>query len=483
MLAALSGRRVAAGPAGAPSRGRSDVLPTGRNLYTADPRAIPTPTAVELGRRAADEVVRLYLQEHGDWPRSVVLDLWGSATLRTGGEEIAQALALMGCRPEWERASGRVTGVEVLPTAALGRPRVDVTCRISGLFRDLFPTQIAVLDAAVKAVAARDEDDSENPLAARRRAVPDDPLARVYGTAPGVYGSGIDEKLTFGDWEDRAELGRAYLAAASHAFHGEGEGTPEAATTVDQTANANPPPLRGRVGRGGATSSTSDVLPGEGRTGAETNASAEFAAPPLPALPREGGGSASNLGRRSTPNEGFAARVAAADMLVHGADDPGRDLLEGGGDVGFIGGFAAAAALLGGTPDLVVLDTKNSDRPVARPLGAEIARVVRGRALSKRFIAGQMRHGWRGATELAETVDRLIGFAETTGAVPGHLIDAVHAAYLGDPAVRAFLLDANPDAARLIARRFADARRRGLWHPRRNDVDGDLATLVAEAAE
>lgn len=183
LAAALDGRRVAAGPAGAPSRGRADVLPTGRNLYTADPRTLPTPTAVELGRRAADEVVRLYLQEHGDWPRSVVLDLWGSATLRTGGEEIAQALALMGCRPQWERASGRVTGIEVLPTAALGRPRVDVTCRISGLFRDLFPTQIALLDAAVQAVAARDEDDGENPLAARRRAVPDDPLARVYGTA------------------------------------------------------------------------------------------------------------------------------------------------------------------------------------------------------------------------------------------------------------------------------------------------------------
>jgi cobaltochelatase CobN len=507
ILAALDGRRVAAGPAGAPSRGRSDVLPTGRNLYTADPRAIPTPTAVELGRRGADEVVRLYLQEHGDWPRSVVLDLWGSATLRTGGEEIAQALALMGCRPQWERASGRVTGIEVLPTAALGRPRVDVTCRISGLFRDLFPTQIALLDAAVQAVAARDEDDGENPLAARRRAMPDDPLARVYGTAPGVYGSGIDETLTFGDWDDRAELGRAYLAAASHAFHGEGEGvasvvdqTANVASAADQPADANPPPLRARVGRGGAASSTSDASPGAGRVDGETNANAEFAAPPLPALPREGGGFAQSSWGGSDPSEGgafeptrgsrppndgtgFAARVAAADMLVHGADDPGRDLLEGGGDVGFIGGFAAAAAMLGGTPDLVVLDTKDADRPVARPLSAEIARVVRGRALSKRFIAGQMRHGWRGATELAETVDRLIGFAETTGAVPGHLIDAVHAAYLGDPAVRAFLLDANPDAARLIARRFADARRRGLWQTRRNDVDGDLAALMAEAAE
>ncbi|TJW70260.1 MAG: cobaltochelatase subunit CobN, partial [Mesorhizobium sp.] len=148
LLAALDGRHVKAGPAGAPARGRSDVLPTGRNLFTSDPRTMPTPTACDLGQAAAEEVVRSYMQSHGDWPRSLVIDLWGSASLRTGGEEIAQGLALMGCRPQWDAATGRVTGIEVLPPAALGRPRVDVTWRISGLFRDMFPTQIALIDAA-----------------------------------------------------------------------------------------------------------------------------------------------------------------------------------------------------------------------------------------------------------------------------------------------------------------------------------------------
>ena len=167
LLAALDGRRVAPGPAGAPARGRRDVLPTGRNLFTADPRTLPTPTAMELGRLAADEIVRAHLQTHGDMPRGVVIDLWGSATLRTGGEEIAQGLALLGCRPIWENASGRVTGVEVLPCATMGRARVDITWRISGLFRDLFPAQIALIDAAVQAVAARNETDDENPLAER----------------------------------------------------------------------------------------------------------------------------------------------------------------------------------------------------------------------------------------------------------------------------------------------------------------------------
>ncbi len=169
LIAALDGKRIAPGPAGSPTRGRRDVLPTGRNLFTADPRTLPTPTAMELGRLAADEVVRAHLQTHGDALRTVVIDLWGSATLRTGGEEIAQGLALLGCRPIWDHGSGRVTGVEVLPNATMGRPRVDVTWRISGLFRDLFPAQIALIDAAVQAVAARDEDAGENPLAAARR--------------------------------------------------------------------------------------------------------------------------------------------------------------------------------------------------------------------------------------------------------------------------------------------------------------------------
>src|SRR5262245_14523076 len=196
----------------------------------------------------------------------------------------------MGCRPTWDHATGRVTGIEVLPIATVGRARVDVTWRISGLFRDLFPGQIALLDAAVRAVAAREESDTENPLAAARRAAPDDPagLARIFGTAPGAYGAGIEELL--GHDRDRATLGAAYLAAASHAY-------------------------------GGA----------------------------------DGGGTAD-------PG-GFAERVATADLLVHPGDDPGRDLLEGGEDAGFVGGFAAAAAMLGRAPDLIMLDVTDPQRP------------------------------------------------------------------------------------------------------------------------
>ncbi|MCK0209646.1 cobaltochelatase subunit CobN [Starkeya koreensis] len=400
LLAALDGRRVPAGPAGAPGRGRTDVMPTGRNLYASDPRSLPTPTAMDLGRLAADEVLRAYAQTHGDWPRSLVLDLWGSATLRTGGEEIAQGLALIGARPVWDPATGRVTGVEVLPPAALGRPRVDVTFRISGLFRDLFPAQIALLDAAIRAVARREEGDEENPLRAAGEGA-----VRIFGTAPGAYGAGVDGHAS---GIEREMLGEDYLASASHAY-----------------------------------------------------------------------GGAEGLARPA--GDAFAARVAAADLLVHGADDPGRDLLEGDADLAFIGGFAAAAERLGRAPGLVVLDTSDPGKPVARPLEGALARIVRGR-VNPRYMAGLRRHGPRGAAEMAETVDRLIGFAEATRAVPGHLIDTLHAAYVDDAAMRDFLIDVSPEAARFVAARFEGAREKGLWHPRRNDVGQALAALAGKGA-
>jgi cobaltochelatase CobN len=178
----------------------------------------------------------------------------------------------------------------------------------------------------------------------------------------------------------------------------------------------------------------------------------------------------------------FAARVAAADLLLHGSDDPSRDLLEGAEDAAHVGGFAAAAASFGREADLIVLDTTDPNRPRARPLDAALARIVRGRAVNPRFIEGMMRHGARGAAELAETVDRLVDFAELTGAVASALFDLVHEAYLADRSVRDFLLRENPDAAHAIAARLEAARRKGLWHPRRNDLGADLSALEAEAS-
>jgi cobaltochelatase CobN len=224
LLAALDGRFVAPGPGGAPSRGRIDVLPTGRNLYGIDPRAVPTRTAWEIGRRAAQEVLNRHAQDHGDWPKNIIMDLWASATMRTGGDDLAQAFALIGVAPLWDNASSRVTGFEIVPPARLTGPRVDVTLRISGLFRDVFPAQIALFDQAVRTVSELDEEDELNPLAAARRLAPKIPL-RVFGAAPGAYGIGITRAIDDDPALSRHELGGRYLAAASHAYRGaQGEG-------------------------------------------------------------------------------------------------------------------------------------------------------------------------------------------------------------------------------------------------------------------
>ncbi|WP_419730010.1 cobaltochelatase subunit CobN [Lichenicola sp.] len=225
LLDALDGRFIQPGPAGAPTRGRADVLPTGRNLFSVDPRAIPTRAAVVLAEKAAAALLDRHRQDEGDWLRRVVIDLWGSTSLRTGGEDLALALLLMGVRPTWDIGSGRVSGFEIVPLAVLDRPRVDVTLRISGFFRDAFPAQIALFDQAVGAVAAREEDAAWNPLAvAHGEPAP----SRIFGPAPGSYGTGVEDRLARGDWQQRDELGRAYLEGSGWGYGGASDGLADA---------------------------------------------------------------------------------------------------------------------------------------------------------------------------------------------------------------------------------------------------------------
>ena len=403
LIAALDGRRVAPGPAGAPTRGRADVLPTGRNLTSIDPRAIPTRTASAIGVRAADEVVRRYLQDHGEHPRNLVIDLWASASLRTGGDDLAQAFAYLGVRPVWDGQSSRVTGIEVLPLAALDRPRIDVTLRISGLFRDIFESQIALFDLAVRKVAALEEDASDNPLAEAARAGGD--LARVFGGAPGSYGARAGDLALDGEWRTRGDLGQAYLDGATHAYGG-------------------------------------------------TESQREAA-------------------------DAFRGRVSGADVLVHPQDDRERDILDGDGTADFAGGFAAAAAMLGNTPELYHLDTSRPGAPRARRLAEEVARIVRGRLSNPRWIEGMLRHGHRGVAEIAQGVDALFAFAATADVVPGSLFDATHAALIADETVLRAMRHANPEGAVAIIRRLDEARTRGLWVTRRNSTELEIERALA----
>jgi cobaltochelatase CobN len=393
LITALDGGFVAPGPGGAPSRGRLDVLPTGRNLYGIDPRAVPTRTAWEIGQRTAKEVLNRYLQDHGEWPRRIVMDLWASATMRTGGDDIAQAFALMGIRPLWDHASARVTGFEILPPACLEHPRVDVTVRISGLFRDIFPAQIAFFDQAVRALSELEEEGEINPLAQARRTNAEYP-SRIFGAAPGVYGIGLTQEIDRDSMAEREALGARYLAMASHAF-----------------------------------------CAGNAEGGAMKN---------------------------------FAHSVATADAFVHVQDQDGHDILESSETVDHEAGFAAAAQMLGNRAPAYHVGTGRPGAIKVCTLAEETTRAVRARAANPRWIEGQMRHGHRGAAEIAESVDNLYALAVLSDAVVSQHFELMFEATLGAPLVRDFLIQSNPKAAKAIAERFEDALARGFWQTRRN---------------
>ncbi|MGA8170213.1 MAG: cobaltochelatase subunit CobN [Methylocystis sp.] len=401
LLRALSGRFIEPGPAGAPSRGRVDVLPTGRNLFCIDPRHVPTRVACDIGRRAAHEVITRHAREHGDWPRAIMLDLWGSATIRTGGEDFAQALALLGVIPLWDNATARVIGFEIEPMAKRDFPRVDVTLHISGLFRDMFPGLIALFHDAVNAVAALEEQADANPLTRFRS----DPLDRIFGAAQGVYGLGLGEAISRGSWTKREELGAAFLDAGGHAYDRAGESAPA--------------------------------------------------------------------------RDKFAARVAGADALVHAQDMAEVDVLAGPAFAEFEGGFAAANRALGGAAALVHLDATRPEKLRARSLREEVARVLRARVANPRWLEGQMRHGHRGAGEIAEAIDNLFAFAALGDLVSDAQFDLAFAATIGDECVREFILTENPRAHEAIRRAFNEALARGLWRSRRNSVH--VLSEVADA--
>jgi cobaltochelatase CobN len=418
LLTGLDGRFVAPGPSGAPTRGRPDVLPTGRNFYSVDTRTVPTPAAWTLGWASAQALVARHVQEHGDWPAALALTAWGTSNMRTGGDDIAQGLALMGVKPTWDAASRRVTGFEILPAGVLDRPRVDVTLRISGFFRDAFPGLVDLFDSAARAVAALDEPAEVNPLAARVAAearrleaaglTPETAAKRaghrVFGSRPGAYGAGLQALIDERGWTTAGDLARAYVAWGGYAYGGGVQG--EAAHDL------------------------------------------------------------------------FETRLGRVEAVVQNQDNREHDLLDSDDYYQFEGGLAAAVHdLSGARPAVYHADHARPERPRIRTLGEEIARVVRGRAANPKWIRGVMRHGYKGAFEMAATVDYLFAFAATAGCVADHHFDAVFDAYLGDDAVRHFIAEANPKALEEMAARFDEAIARGLWKPRRNSTPALLDDL------
>jgi cobaltochelatase CobN len=397
------------------------VLPTGRNFFAVDIRAVPTPSAWRTAKLSAERLVEQHYQEAGEWPRAIALSAWGTANMRSGGDDVAQVLALIGAAPVWEETSGRVTGFTITPLSALRRPRIDVTLRISGLFRDAFPNQVDLIDSAVRAIAERDEPDDANPIAAaaRKRAselagqgVSADQAwrqatSRVFGSKPGAYGAGLQVLIDEGGWDNRADIADVYLSWSTYAYGG------------------------GRDGTGAG--------------------------------------------------DDFAKRLAAVDLVAHTQDNREHDILDSDDYYQFMGGLASAVESLSGrAPRIAHVDTSRPEAPVARPLADEISRVVRGRAANPKWIAGVMRHGYKGAFEIAATVDYLFGFAASTNAVGNHHFDQLFKAYVENDAVRSFMAKSNPAALRETVARFQEAIRRGLWTPRSNSAADLIKKLVPQ---
>jgi cobaltochelatase CobN len=372
VLAALDGRYVPAGPSGAPTRGMAHVLPTGRNFYSVDPKAVPSPLAWDVGQRLAEGIVERHVAEEGRPPTSVGLVVWGTAAMRTSGDDVACALALLGVRPVWAEESGRVTGIELIPEDELGRPRVDVVVRISGFFRDAFPDLVRLLDRA-----------------ARLAGFDDDP--RVFGAKPGAYGSGILPLLESRDWRSDDDLAAVYLAWGGWSYGDEGMGLPAADA------------MRRRLG-------------------------------------------------------GVEVAVKHQDNREHDIFDSDDYLQDHGGMI------ATIRALRGGeAPKAYFGDSADPSRPRVRSLAEEAARVVRTRVLNPKWIGAMQRHGYKGAFELAATVDYLYGYDATARVVEDWMYERVTEAYVADPEVRKFFERSNPWALRSIAERLLEANERELW--------------------
>ncbi|RKS73776.1 cobaltochelatase CobN [Motilibacter peucedani] len=405
VVRALDGRFVPPGPSGSPTRGLVNVLPTGRNFYSVDPKAIPSRNAWDVGVALADSLLARHQADTGEWPQSVGLTVWGTSAMRTQGDDIAEVLALLGCRPTWDDASRRVTGFEVVPLGELGRPRVDVTVRISGFFRDAFPHVVALLDDAVRAVAALSDEAAEDNFV-RAHVVEDladhgderRATSRIFGSKPGAYGAGLLPLIDARNWRSDADLAEVYAVWGGFAY-------------------------------------------GRGLDGVEARGDMEQA----------------------------YRRIAVA---AKNQDTREHDIMDSDDYFQYHGGMVAMVRSLTGTsPAAYVGDSAVPDSVRTRSLQEETHRVFRARVVNPKWVSAMQRHGYKGAFELAATVDYLFGYDATAGVVDDWMYEKLAESYVFDETNRAFMEKSNPWALRGISERLLEAAERGLW------AEPDAATL------
>ncbi|BAD57984.1 cobaltochelatase subunit CobN [Nocardia farcinica] len=396
VLHALDGGFIPAGPSGSPLRGLINVLPTGRNFYSVDPKAVPSRLAWETGQAMADSLLQRYLADQGEYPRSVGLSVWGTSAMRTSGDDIAEVLALLGVRPVWDEASRRVTTLEVIPLAELGRPRIDVTVRISGFFRDAFPHVLALLDDAVRLVADLDEPAEDNYVRAhtladvaehgdRRRAT-----TRIFGSKPGTYGAGLLQLIDSKSWRSDDDLAQVYTTWGGYAYGRGLDGAPAA----DDMRSAY-------------------------------------------------------------------RRIAVA---AKNTDTREHDIADSDDYFQYHGGMVATVrALTGRNPQAYIGDSTRPDAVRTRTLSEETTRVFRARVVNPRWLEAMRRHGYKGAFEMAATVDYLFGYDATTDVVADWMYEKLSESYVFDETNRKFMQQSNPWALHGIAERLLEAAERGMW--------------------
>ena len=419
LLHGLEGGYVPSGPSGAPTRGRLDVLPTGRNFYSVDVRTVPTEAAYQLGSKSAALLIERHLQEKGDYPKAVGLSVWGTSTMRTGGDDLAQAMALLGVKPVWQGPNRRVVDFEVIPLIFLKRPRVDVTLRISGFFRDAFPDAISLFHAAVKRVAEQEEPLDQNPIRENYlrekgqmlaegladHTADEKALYRVFGSKPGAYGTGLQQVLDEKNWKTTEDLATIYIHWSGYAYGDGGEG--------------------------------------------------------------------------KSAHDAYRKRLQGLDVVMHNQDNREHDILDSDDYYQFHGGMANSVRVLKGEmPAVYFGDHSRPENPKVKTLKEELLKVYRSRVINPKWINGVKRHGYKGAFEMAATMDYLFAFGATTGMVEDFMYEGITDTYLFNPENRDFLKENNPWALRDMAERMLEAIQRGLWKAPKPETRQGLRDLL-----
>ncbi len=424
LINGLSGEFIPPGPSGAPTRGRLDTLPTGRNFFSVDNRAIPSPAAWVIGERSAKALIERHLQEHGDYPQQLGLSVWGTATMRTGGDDIAQAFVLMGVRPIWAPGSNRVVDFEVISSQLLGRPRVDVTLRVSGFFRDAFPNVMKLYDAAVQAIAELEEPGNGNTIQANIQQRQQELIAsgmdaeeaqrqasfRVFGSKPGAYGAGLQGLIDERCWESRDDLAEAYLNWGGYAYgNQQGDGV--------------------------------------------------------------------------VAKEAFEHRLSQLEAVVQNQDNREHDILDSDDYYQFQGGMTNAVTVFSGAaPEVYHNDHSNPMAPKVRTLKEELNRVIRSRLLNPKWINSMQEHGYKGAFEMTASVDYMFAYDATTNLIADYQYEQVADALVFDEQNREFLQQNNRHALEEMAERLLEATQRGLWQEPGDYADA-LQDLLLELDE